>query len=77
MVEKIPHHIAYGRAGCIRPAEKHRADKTENLFLAQRIPFVGCGQHLRDRILAGPFAPVMDQLADEAVEILKRLGKAL
>src|SRR3546814_7294976 len=75
MREKTPHHIADGCAGRVRAAEKHRADQAENFFLAKCIVLAGCGEHLRDRVLARAFPPVVDQLADEAVEVHQRFSE--
>src|SRR3546814_1412505 len=72
MREKTPHHIADGCAGRVRAAEKHRADQAENFFLAKCIVLAGCGEHLRDRVLARAFPPVVDQLAYDAVEVHQR-----
>src|SRR3546814_10885432 len=59
----------------VRAAEKHRADQAENFFLAKCIVLAGCGEHLRDRVLARAFPPVVDQLADEAVEVHQRFSE--
>src|SRR3546814_11667189 len=69
MREKTPHHIADGCAGRVRAAEKHRADQAENFFLAKCIVLAGCGEPLRDRVLARAFPPVVAQLTGEASEV--------